>query len=201
GAVGKPNMRPPNPGSRSTPTVDGDSIYALGSDGDLVCLDKGGKVVWRKHRLKDFEGSSGTWAYAESPLIDGDTLVCTPGGPKATLVALNKKSGEVIWKASVPAPAAKGGGGGRGGMMRGRPNDAAYASGIVAEVGGVKQYVQFLGGMIVGVSARDGKLLWQYTGVNGIANCATPIFHDNCVFVSASGRGGAGGGALLRLTA
>src|SRR5262245_26309173 len=177
---------PSYPGPRSTPTVDGDHLYLLGSDGDLLCLDTNGKVVWRKSLDKDFGGSRGRWAYAESPLIDGDTLVCTPGGAKATLVALNKKNGATIWKASVP-----------------RGNQAAYASPIVAEVGGVRQYVQFLGGCLVGVAARDGKLLWRYDGVTGITNCATPIFHDGCVFVSATSRGAGGGsgGALLRLTA
>src|SRR5204863_9129125 len=127
-----PNQRPSYPGTRSTPTVDGDRVYALGSDGDLACLDKDGKEVWHKHLVKDFDGSSGTWAYAESPLIDGDVVVCTPGGSKATLVALKKKTGDVIWKSEVPG------------------GTAAYASAVVAEAGGVKQYAQHLGGGVVG---------------------------------------------------
>jgi outer membrane protein assembly factor BamB len=198
GAVGRDGP-PSYPGPRSTPTVDGDRVYALGSDGDLVCVDTAGKSVWRKNLGKDLNGVRGHWAYAESPLIDGDVLVCTPGGPKATLAALNKKTGEVIWKATVPG-GDSGGGGGRG--PRRPPNAAAYASPIVAEVGGVKQYVQLLGGFLVGVSARDGKLLWRYDKITGITNCTTPIFHDGCVFVSASGRGPGptSGGALVRLT-
>src|SRR5207237_8845180 len=84
GKVG-PNMGPQYPGSRSTPTVDGDNLYALGSDGDLVCLRlaDGGKV-WHKSLRADFGGAPGMWAYAESPLVDGDVLVCTPGGKEAT---------------------------------------------------------------------------------------------------------------------
>jgi len=197
GNVG-PNEKMPYPAARSTPTVDGDRIFALGSDGDLVCMKTAdGAEVWRKSLRKDLEGKPGSWAYAESPLIDGDVLVCTPGGDKATLVALNKKSGEVIWKASVPAGA--GGGGGRGRMAG---NTAAYASPIVATVGGVKQYIQFLGGGLVGVAAKDGKLLWRYNKVTGTTNCTTPLFHDSCVFVSAINRQGSGsGGALVRLTA
>jgi outer membrane protein assembly factor BamB len=176
---------PSYPGPRSTPTVDGDRLYVLGSDGDLFCTDTDGKVIWRKNLDKDFGGSRGRWAYAESPLIDGDVLVCTPGGAKATLVALKKKDGEEIWRASVP-----------------EGNQAAYASPIVATVGGVKQYVQFLGGGIVGVAAKDGKLLWRYDKVRGTTNCSTPIIHDGHVFVSATGRGPSGsGGALLELTA
>src|SRR5262249_28754954 len=101
GPVGRDGP-PSYPGPRSTPTVDGDRIYVLGSDGDLACLDTEGKVAWQKNLGKDFGGEPGRWAYAESPLIDGDALICTPGGSSATLVALNKKNGEVIWKAAVP---------------------------------------------------------------------------------------------------
>jgi outer membrane protein assembly factor BamB len=196
GVVGNPKQRPSYPGSRSTPTVDGDSVYVLGSDGDLACLDAAkGDVRWKKSLQQDFDGKPGTWAYAESPLIDGDVLVCTPGGSKATLVALNKKSGEVIWQASVPVAG--------GGRLPG--NAAAYASPIVATVGGIKQYIQFLTGGLVGVAAKDGKVLWQYSGVTGTTNCTTPLFHDDCVLVSAAG-GGRGGGAksgtaLVKLTA
>ncbi len=192
-----PDGPPSYPGPRSTPTVDGDHLCVLGSDGDLLWLDGDGKVVWHKKLGKDFGGTRGRWAYAESPLIDGDVLVCTPGGEKATLAALKKKDGAVIWEASVP------GGGAAGGRGRSPRNAAAYASPIVATVGGIKQYIQFLGGCLVGVAAKDGKLLWLYDGVTGTTNCTTPIFHDGCVFVSATGRGRTptSGGALLKLTA
>src|SRR5262249_24168548 len=127
GKVGK-NQGPQYPGTRSTPTVDGDHIYALGSDGDLACLERdGGKLVWTKNLKKDFHGKPGAWAYAESVLIDGDLAVCTPGGEKATLAALKKKDGEPVWKCPVPG---------------GDP--AGYASAIAVDVGGVRQYVQFV---------------------------------------------------------
>jgi outer membrane protein assembly factor BamB len=88
GKVG-PNRVPQYPGARSTPTVDGQVLYALGSDGDLVCLTTAtGAQKWKKNLRSDFGGKPGAWAYAESPLIDGDVLVCTPGGKEATLVAL-----------------------------------------------------------------------------------------------------------------
>jgi outer membrane protein assembly factor BamB len=182
GAVG-PNRISPWPGTRSTPTVDGELVYALGSDGDLVCAETAdGKVRWRKHLKKDFNGVTGAWAYAESPLLDGDALICTPGGARAALVALNKKSGDVLWKAEVP-------GGG----------EAGYASAVVAEVGGVKQYLQFLGGGVVGVDAKTGKSLWFHKLV-GNMNIMTPVFHDSCVFV-ASGGNGPQRDALLQLSA
>jgi outer membrane protein assembly factor BamB len=183
GAVGKPNQRPSYPGTRSTPTVDGDRIYVESSDGDLVCLDKDGKEVWHKHLVKDFGGNSGNWAYAESPLIDGDLLICTPGGSKATLAALNKKTGEVVWKSEVPG---------------GDP--AAFSSVVAADASGGKEYIQFLGKGVVGVAAKDGKFLWRYDKTSGTTNCSTPIFFDGCVFNSAASMRG-GGSALLKLSA
>jgi outer membrane protein assembly factor BamB len=184
GAVGE-NDGPSYPGPRSTPSVEADALYTLGSDGDLVCVDPlTGEVKWRRHLAKDFGGQPGIWAYTESPLIDGDALICTPGGPTATLMALNKKDGTVIWKAAVEDG-----------------NYAGYASAIVAEVGGVKQYIQFLGGGVVGIAASDGRFLWRYDKNVGGQDCATPIFHDGCVFSSASGTGDSGGDALLRFSA
>ncbi|HXT59620.1 MAG TPA: PQQ-binding-like beta-propeller repeat protein [Pirellulales bacterium] len=182
GGVGK-NKGPQYPGSRSTPTVDGKRLYALGSDGDLACLETAtGKPHWRKNLRDDFGGRPGNWAYAESPLIDGNALVCTPGGEEATLVALNKENGDTIWKAAVP-----------GG------EEAAYASAIVVEAGGRKQYVQFLQKGVVGVDAKTGEFLWRYdrTAQGSPANIPTPVASDGCVY-SGTGRGGAG---LVKLTA
>jgi outer membrane protein assembly factor BamB len=182
GIVGE-NRGPNYPGPRSTPTVDGEWLYALGSDGDLVCLEAGtGKLRWHKHLEKEFHGNRGTWAYTESPLIDGDRLVCTPGGPTALMLALDKHTGAVRWQT--------------GGEDA---NRAGYASVIAVEAAGVKQYVQFIGSGVIGVAANDGRLLWKYKGNVGGQSCATPIFHDGCLFTSASGGEGSGGDALLRL--
>ena len=154
-----------------TPTVDGELLYALGSDGDLVCLELNkGIVRWQKKLQTDFGGKPGLWAYAESPLIDGDVLVCTPGNKEATMVALNKHNGQVIWKAAVPSG-----------------DLAGYASPIVVNAGGHKQYVNFMAKGVVGVDAATGKFLWRYdkTGT-GPANIPTPIAHDNLVYSAAS---------------
>jgi outer membrane protein assembly factor BamB len=182
GNVG-PNRGPQYPGARSTPTVDGDVLYALGSDGDLACVGTaGGKVRWRKNLRTDFGGRPGNWAYAESPLVDEGALVCTPGGAEATLVALDKKTGKVRWKSQVPGGDA-----------------AAYASIIIVETGGVKQYVQFLGKGVVGVDAKTGKFLWRYdrTARGSPANIPTPVARLGYVY---TGTGRAGGG-LVKLTA
>jgi outer membrane protein assembly factor BamB len=145
GKVGLPNQQPPYPGARSTPTVDGDVLYAMGSDGDLACIELGGgKIRWQKNVQTDFGGKPGIWAYSESPLVDGDTVVCSPGGEEAALVALNKKTGEMIWKCALPEVEA-----------------AGYSSIVSTGTGAYKQYVQFLGKSLVGVDAKSGKLLWR----------------------------------------
>jgi len=161
--------------ARSTPTVDGAFIYALGSDGDLACLEtRTGKIQWQKNIKKEFGGKPGPWSYAESPLVDGDVVVVTPGGAEATLVALNKKTGAVIWKSAVPD---------------GDP--AAYASAIVVHAGGRKQYVQFLSKGIVGVDAKTGQFLWRYAEVaKGMAQMVTPVARDGYVYGGANEIGG-----------
>lgn len=180
GKVGKTNQQPNYPGARSTPTVNGSLLYALGSDGDLLCIETtNGRIRWRKQLVTDFAGHPGDWAYAESPLIDGDKLICTPGGAQATLLALNKLTGDVIWKSPFPDA-----------------DDAGYGSAVLAEFSGVRQYVQLLAKGLVGVEAATGKLLWRYgrTVKGAPGTVLTPIVSDGCVFTSTA----VGGGALLR---
>jgi outer membrane protein assembly factor BamB len=176
GNVGNPKQNPSFPAARSTPTVEGDVLYALGSDGDLACVGiADGKIRWQKNLRTDFGGKPGEWAYSESPLIDGDTLVCTPGGKDATLLALNKKSGDVLWKCALP-----------------EGDRAAFASPIVVEAAGVKQYVQLLEKGLVGVDAKSGKFLWRYgkpVSRYG-ANIPTPLASDGIVYVGSAGTGG-----------
>ncbi len=114
------------------------------------------------------------WAYTESPLIDGNALICSPGGGTATVVALNKKNGEVIWKASLEEKDA-----------------ASYSSPIVATIDGTKQYVLYLGKGVVGLRADTGELLWRYTKTSDAqANIATPVVNANFVYTGASRVGG-----------
>lgn len=180
GNVGNPNQNPPYAKARSTPTIDGDFIYALGSDGDLTCLEaKNGKIRWQKNIRQEFGGQPGEWAYAESPLIDGDLVVVTPGGAEATMAALNKKTGALIWKSAIPG---------------GDP--AGYASAIVVQAGGRKQYVQLLSKGLVGVDAKTGQFLWRYKeAAKGPAQYFTPIARGEYVYGGALGVGG----GLVRL--
>lgn len=179
GKVGNPKQNPNFPAARSTPTVDGEFLYALGSDGDLACLEVGtGTLRWQKNLRTDFGGKPGTWAYAESPLIDGSTLLCTPGGSEATLVALNKATGAVLWKCALP-----------------EGDEAGYASAIVVEAAGVKQYVQLLQKGLVGVEVKTGRFLWRYgKAVSRYgANIPTPVASDGIIY---AGTAGTGGGAV-----
>jgi len=174
-------------GPRSTPTVDGDRVYVIGTDGDLVCVDsRTGRQRWRRNLVRDFGGRmmSG-WKYSESPLVDGDRLVCTPGGKDATLVALDKYTGEVIWKCAVPPLGRKG------------KDGAAYSSMVVADIHGVRQYVQLIGRGVVGVEAQSGRFLWGYNRVaNNVANIPTPVVRNDLVFATTSYRTGC---ALLKI--
>jgi outer membrane protein assembly factor BamB len=179
GKVGNPDQRPNYPAARSTPTVDGAALYALGSDGDLACLETAtGKVLWKRSLRTDFGGKAGTWAYSESPLVDGGMVVCTPGGTEATVVALNKDTGKEIWKSAVP-----------GGDM------AGYASIVVANTGGVKQYIVFTANGLIGVDAKTGKFLWRYEKTKGPMGMSilTPVVGEGLVY---SGAGRAGGGSV-----
>src|SRR5215471_14556354 len=169
-------------GPRSTPTVDGDRVYALTENGDLVCLRAGnGSPVWRKNILKEFGGSNPGWLISESPLIDGDRVIVTPGGRGAGMVALDKMTGKEIWRSKDLS------------------DEAAYSSTIEADVGGVRTIMNFTSRAAVGVRASDGKLMWSNSSpANSTANCATPVFADNKVFFTSSYGQGA---ALIGLSA
>ena len=169
-------------GPRCTPTVDGDSIYALGQHGDFVCLDtKDGKERWKKNLPKDFKGSPGGWNYTESPLVDGDKVVVTPGGADATMLALNKNTGDVIWK----------------GVVAGGGDTAGYSSIVAADIAGKRQYIQLMANGLTSFSADKGEQLWRFGTKNNrfggnTANIPTPIVNGNQVFASAGyGRGAA----------
>jgi len=170
------------PGPRSTPTIDGDRVYALSETGDLACLRVAdGSVIWQRNILKDFRGSNPYWLLSESPLIDGNLVIVTPGGRGAGVVALDKMSGMTVW------------------TSKDLSDGAGYASPIVADVGGVRTIMTFTADAGVGVRASDGKLMWRNsTAANGTANIATPVYSDGKVFFTSSYGAGA---ALLGLRA
>ncbi len=169
-------------GSRSTPTVDGDRVYVISPQGKLICVDTKGAEQWRVDLKEKFGGKKAEmWGYSESVLIDGDNLICTPGGSRNTMVALNKVTGEKVWSTSRK--------GDRG---------AGHASVVISEIGKNRVYVQTTGSGAMGVRASDGKLLWTYDIDKTTAVIPTPIVRDDLVFMSV---GYKRGGALLRQVA
>jgi len=181
-ALGPAGSNDRGSGPRGTPTVDGERMYALTEQGDLWCLIAAtGAEVWHRNILRDFSGRQISWLISESPLVDGNNVIVTPGGPRAGIVALDKMTGKTVWASQELS------------------DEAGYASPVVADVQGVRVVMTLTARAGVGVRASDGKLLWRYEGVaNDTANIATPVFHDNKVFYTSAYGAGA---VLLGLTA
>ncbi|NQV25125.1 MAG: PQQ-binding-like beta-propeller repeat protein [Rhodopirellula sp.] len=171
----------------ATPTVHGDFVYAIDPDGELVCLRVAdGEIIWQHSFVEDFGGRlmSGR-GYGESPLVDGDLLVCTPGGADAMIVALDRRSGDVIWKSTMPDIGKKG------------RDGSAFSSIAISHAAGVRQYVQLVGRGLIGIEAETGRFLWGYNDIaNQTANIPTPLVRGDFVF---SANGYHAGGVLLKI--
>ncbi|MBI1841289.1 MAG: PQQ-like beta-propeller repeat protein [Verrucomicrobia bacterium] len=153
-------------GPRGTPTVDGDRVYALGGQGDLICAEAAtGKPVW-KATMKSLGGKVPGWGYCASVLVDGDKLICTPGGGQGAMAALNKSTGAVVWQAKAFV------------------DDAHYSSIITANINGQHQLIQLTPKFITGVNAKDGQVLWQSDWQGRTAVIPTPIQRDGQVYVT-----------------
>ena len=165
-------------GPRATPTVDGDRLYAFGASGDLSAMELAtGKVLWSVNVLRQFGASNIQWGLSESPLVLSDRILVAAGGPGASIVALKKTDGSVLWKS--------------------QNDQAGYSSALLLESGGLRQAIFFTGERALGLDVQTGKLLWSYDQVsNDTANIATPIARGNRVFLSSDYGTGA---ALLEL--
>ena len=173
-------------GPRCTPTIDDGLVYVIGTSGDLACLtvDKG-DIVWSKNLEKDFDGKSPNWKYSESPFVDGDKVLCSSGNSNSIMIAFNKKTGDLIWKCSMPDIGEIG------------KEDAGYTPVIISNGGGVKQYLKMVGKGLISVST-DGKFLWGYNKVaNRAATVPIPIVDGDYVFGVSGYNAGA---ALLKLS-
>ena len=187
--IDEPRKTNQNNGPSATPTFDDGKVFGVSSNGKLVALDaSNGKLIWQRDYIADFGGNVPSWGFTDSALIDGDKLICVPGGSKASLVALNKKTGKDIWKSSIT------GGGGGGG----------YCSPMKAKLAGAEMYIVLMGPSVgvVAVAPETGKLLWDYKGKGangGTAQIPIPIVSEDNVWVSCSY--GNGGSALLKIEA
>lgn len=170
------------PGPRGTPTLDGDRLYVLSEAGDLLCvLAANGTTIWQRNILHDFSGRNINWLLSESPLVDGNRVIVSPGGRGAGMVALDKMTGATIWVAKE------------------LNDEAGYASAVPVEIDGVRAYTTFTGSAAVGVRASDGRVLWRHgAAANRTANIATPVVDGPRVFYTSAYGTGA---ALLHLSA
>ena len=154
-------------GPRAIPTVAGSLVFAVDQWGEMVCLDAAsGQEKWRKNFKNDFGGDRPEWGYSESPLVDGDNVMVTPGGSKGAIVALKKDTGALVWQTKEFT------------------DPAHYSSLVIAEIGGVRQYVQLTPANVVGVAAADGKVLWQAERKGKTAVIPTPVVKDDMVYVT-----------------
>ena len=177
-------------GPRSTPSVDGELVYFMSAAGNLACLKAAnGNEAW-KISMGDYGGKVPNWGYAESPLVDGDRVICTPGGDQGTILAVDKLTGEKLWQ-SDPITSV-----GDDGNETG-PAVAHYSSVLPVEWGGQRQYVQLTVLAVVGLDASTGKTLWQVPFPGRIAVIPSPIFDDGEVYVTA---GYGVGSKLIRLS-
>jgi outer membrane protein assembly factor BamB len=174
------------PGARAAPVIDGDMLYVLSGRGRLAAYrTDNGEQAWQVEMVEELGGRVPTWGYAESVLIDGGKLICTPGGEKTgTFAALDKKSGRVLWRS------------------REVTERAEYSSAILIEFDKVRQIVTMSRGGLIAVSPENGKLIWRYnrpanrtTTEHFTANCNTPVYADGYVF-EATGFQSQGGGAV-----
>ncbi|OAI40822.1 hypothetical protein AYO40_04250 [Planctomycetaceae bacterium SCGC AG-212-D15] len=178
-----------NEGPSATPTVDGELVFALSGQGDLVCATTAGEQKWRKSMTKDLNGEVNPiggapapfgWGYTWSPLVDGDKVICLPGGKDGLMAALDKNTGKLLWRSKEV------------------PEQATYSSPIVAEIGGVRQYIAMTAlderkeggtnssGGLLGIAPADGKLLWYFHRQPGYSDCVipTPIHHEGQIYTT-----------------
>lgn len=158
------------PGTRGTPTVDGGQVFALNQHSDIACVDaQSGKLIWKKNLVSDFGGKmmSG-WKYSESPLVDGDRVLVTPGGKEGAVVALNRKTGERMWQTNEWT------------------DTAGYSSVVIATIHGTRQYIQLTGKSVAGIDPESGNILWKAAREGKTAVITTPVIDGDVVFVTSA---------------
>lgn len=180
-------------GSRSTPNIHDGLVYCLNTEAVLYCLDaKNGDIVWQKDLVSAFGAQimlakgQWQWKFSESPVIDGEHVIVSPGAADAGIVALNRRTGDEVWRCSIPGLGEKG------------QDGAGYSTAVIGNACGVRQVVQMTGRGVVGVDAESGKFLWGYNRVaNDVANISSPVVTGDLVFASTGYQTGA---ALLELS-
>ena len=183
-ALGKEYLQDRGNGPRGTITIDGNKLYLIRGGGQIHCVSAAdGKTLWQKDFRTDFGGnimSRQDWGFSESPLIDGNLVICTPGGDDGAIVALDKNTGNTVWRS------------------KGWDDLGGYSSIIVTEIDGVKQYIGYTRKGVAGVDAKTGTILWSAeVAGNQTAVIPTPICQGNIVYVTSGYRSGC---AALKVT-
>lgn len=156
-------------GPRAEPTIDMSSglVFALAQFGEAAAVSLAdGRILWKKSLTTDFGGAMPEWGYAEAPVVDGDRIIFSPGGPKGAVIALEKKSGKLLWRTEELT------------------DSAQYPPAVMATIDGVKQYVQLTEKSVVGINPSNGKLLWRAERLGKTAVIPTPIVYGNLVYVT-----------------
>ncbi len=168
-----------SPGSRATPTYNDGAVYHLNPTGRLAAYDaKSGKPLWAVDLNARFDAMYGIWALAENVIVEGDKVLCMPGGPKGRVVALDKRTGKTLWANTQIK------------------HSAAYCSGVVVTHEGVRQLISLTQRSVVSVDVETGALLWSAPfSPRSPQNALTPVFHDGYVFIAC---GHFSGGRLIK---
>lgn len=176
------------PESRATPTVEWPYVYTCSGYGDLACFNgPSGDMIWSYKASELNKGTYGSWGIAESLLIDGDKLYYSPGGPETMTIALNKATGEVIWKSA------------------GLDDKPGYVSPILIEYAGKKIIINVSMDHVFAVDASNGEILWNVAHEQSsdtemrrwdLIKCTTPLYKDGMVYVTG---GYDTGGMMIRM--
>ena len=167
-------------GSRSTPTVVGDLVYFESGQGVVFCYNaNSGDLIWSVDLLRKFNAENIQWGMAESLLIDGNSIFCTPGGPENNVVALNRFSGETIWTST------------------GNGQPSAYCSPILVEHNNTRLIVTMTAESIIGLDAGTGEFYWSIEQQQGNKiHANSPVYYDGKIVCSSSSSKSKHGGTV-----
>jgi outer membrane protein assembly factor BamB len=175
-AYGRETLDKQAPGPRSTPTIEEDRLYMLSGLGVAYCFRiPDGELIWKVDFPERFNAKKIQWDLAESLLIDGDKVICTPGGPDAVVAALNKMTGETVWTA------------------KGLTDKASYCSPDIIEHNGRRIIVTMTAKLVVGIDPETGQTLWQHRHeTDWDVHAVTPKYRDGLLFYTAGYGSGSG---------
>ena len=175
-----PQKGPAVAGTRGTPTIDKDRIFVMTGFGKLITLETTkGQAVRSVDLPEIFGAEQARFGFAECVLVDGEKVICTPGGPNASLVALNRDTGEVIWK------------------TKDLSQQSACCSARIINHAGKKQIVTMLADSVVAVDPQTGDLLWQAEHKHRAGVQPNPPLYSNGMIYISSGMGA--GGEMLEI--